>query len=165
MQHTILVWSKRISIYLLITVALSANATQIRELPVHHLHDVSIATYDQFGPVIYYNPRALQELGPQISVFVRAHEYAHHILQHIHRGKASEHRSDVSAMRRFFELEADCFAAKKVSRNIAMAAANKFARTHGVKRSDNYHPTGKERANIIKKCAGISLQVSPNTSF
>lgn len=157
MRHNIPFWSKRITATLLLTVAMSVNAVQIREVPAPHLQDVSIATYDQFGPVIYYNPRALQRLGPQISKFVRAHEYAHHILHHIQRGKISAWQTDVARMRRSFELEADCYAAKKVSRRVAMAAADNFSRAQGLKRPDTHHPAGNKRATVIRQCAGISF--------
>lgn len=157
MRHNNLFCFKQFTAYLLITTAVSVDAAQIREVPTLYLQDVSIATYDQFGPVIYYNPLALQRLGPQISQFVRAHEYAHHILHHIHRGKISGQQTDVSEMRQSFELEADCYAAKKVSRSIAMAAADNFSLTQGLNRSDAHHPSGSKRATVIRQCAGISL--------
>lgn len=156
MRHNIPFWLKRMTAYLLITAAMPVNAVQIREVPVLHLQDVSIATYDKFGPVIYYNPSALQILGPQISKFVRAHEYAHHILHHIERGNRSASQISVAEQRRAFELEADCYAAQKVSWRVALAAANNLSQTQGLKRADAHHPSGNERATVIRQCAGIS---------
>ncbi len=141
----------------LITTAMSVSAGQIREVPAFDLPDTSIATYDQFGPVIYYNPLALQRLGPQVSKFVRAHEYAHHILHHIQRGDMAGWQTNTAQTRRSFELEADCYAAKNVSRAVAQAAADSFSQTQGVERPDAQHPTGNERATVIKQCAGIAL--------
>ena len=148
-------WFSHICCYLLVTMAVPANAMQIREVPVPHLRDASIATYDQYGPVIYYNPQALKRLGPQISEFVRAHEHAHHFLKHMQREKFSGWQTDMVQMRRSFELEADCYAAKKVSQRVALAAAENFSRTQGSRRPGRLHPTGIERANKIKQCAGI----------
>jgi len=157
MRYNKLYWSIRITACLLIiVVAMPIQAVQIREFPMYHLKDASIATYDQFGPVIYYNPQILRTLGPQISEFVRAHEHAHHFLQHMHREKLSTRTTDVAKLRRIFELEADCYAAKKVARHIALAAANNFSDTQGLRRPDKNHPTGNERAAVIRQCSKIS---------
>ena len=155
MRHNLFSWSKRIMTYILITTAMPVNADQIREIAAFNLHDVSIATYDQFGPVIYYNPYALQKLGPQIAQFVREHEYAHHTLNHIRRGKIAGQQTDIAKMHKAFELEADCYAAKKVSQYIAMAAADNFIQTQGVNHPDAHHPDGRERAMVIRQCAKI----------
>ena len=144
-----------VSLFFLLTASI-VTAQQIREVPVHNLRDVSIATYDKYGPVIYYNPHALKMLGPQISEFVRAHEYAHHLMKHMQREKQSDQEMNRTELRRSFELEADCHAAKRISREAAMAAAENFSRVLGFKRPDSVHPTGNERAAMIRECAGIT---------
>ena len=55
----------------------------IREIPVPTLPDIAIASYDQWGPVIYYNPIVVQQVGPLVTAFFHAHEYGHHNLGHI----------------------------------------------------------------------------------
>ncbi len=55
----------------------------IREIPVPALHDIAIASFDQWGPVIYYNPNLIEQAGPLAAAFYMAHEYAHHYLGHI----------------------------------------------------------------------------------
>jgi len=144
-----------VSLFFLLTASI-VTAQQIREVPVPNLRDVSIATFDRYGPVIYYNPKALKKLGPQVAEFVRAHEYAHHAMKHMQREKQSNQDISMTELRRSFELEADCYAAKKVSRESALAAADDFSKIVGSKRVDSVHPTGKERSAMIRQCAGIT---------
>ena len=145
-----------VSLSLLLTASIVTAEQKIREVPVPHLRDVAIATFDRYGPVIYYNPTALKKLGPDIAKFVRAHEYAHLAMKHMQREEQSTLEISTTELRRSFELEADCYAAKTVSRESALAAAENFAKVVGLKRADAVHPTGKERAEIIRQCAGIT---------
>ena len=140
----------------LVTTSVVMAEQKIREVPVPHLHDVAIATFDRYGPVIYYNPTALKKLGPDIAEFVRAHEYAHLAMKHMQREEESTLDISKTELRRSFELEADCYAAKTASREAALAAAENFAKVVGAKRADDVHPTGKQRAVMIRQCAGIT---------
>jgi hypothetical protein len=55
----------------------------IREIPVATLNDIAMASYDQQGPVIYFNPYVVQQAGPLVTAFFEAHEYGHHFLGHV----------------------------------------------------------------------------------
>lgn len=57
----------------------------IREIPAG-IPDIAMASYDQMGPVIYFNPAMVQKLkvtNPNMLKFILAHEYAHHRFGHI----------------------------------------------------------------------------------
>lgn len=58
----------------------------IREIPSYSLNDIASASFDNFGPVIYYNPLICQQAGFLATVFFKAHEYGHHYLGHVAQG-------------------------------------------------------------------------------
>src|SRR5919198_3451420 len=81
----------------------------VREIPTDTLHDVALATFVQGRPTIYYNPRLLQQLEPQLADFFFAHEYGH--IHYGHAGAAlADPHGELSALRQRQELEADCYA-------------------------------------------------------
>lgn len=131
----------------------SASWAQIRELPVRGLPDIAIASYDQFGPVIYYNPDVTQQAGPLLTEFFRAHEYGHHALGHIQREFVEANPYNRAWVRQNFEKEADCFAAKNISTDALRTAMLFFKMKFGHNRADWYHPTGYERASVIQHCS------------
>ncbi|MCG7855481.1 hypothetical protein MD537_00750 [Flavihumibacter sediminis] len=55
----------------------------IREIPISTLNDIAVASFDYQGPVIYFNPIVVQQVGPLVSSFFQAHEYGHHYLGHV----------------------------------------------------------------------------------
>lgn len=55
----------------------------IREIPSYSLNDIAIASFDNYGPIIYYNPTICQEAGFLATMFFKAHEYGHHNLGHV----------------------------------------------------------------------------------
>jgi len=122
----------------------------VREIPKHSLRDAAVATHDRRGPVIYYNPYILRKLGPGVSNFVRAHEYGHHALNHFQREKGLRGKYSSAQIHHNFEKEADCFAAKKVKRSDNLAAIRYFASRGGS--SNSKHPSGYDRANVIREC-------------
>lgn len=132
----------------------SAPNQLIREIPAVWLSDIAIAAYDSHGPVIYYNPILTEQVGPWISEFIRAHELFHHHLGHLQREKLQSTPLNRSWLRREFEREADCEAAKVVSPYAVLSAVEFFIATQGPTRADPYHPTGYERAATIRDCGG-----------
>lgn len=132
--------------------AFTIATAQVREIPVHGLHDVAISSYDQFGPVIYFNPMITQQLGPFVTEFFRAHEYGHHRLGHIQREFFDANPYNRAWVRQHYEKEADCFAAKNISPQALQAAVQFFVLAQGPNRPDWYHPTGYERAQVIQSC-------------
>jgi len=118
------------------------------------LPDIAIASYDNHGPVIYYNPILSQQVGPWISEFFRAHELFHHHLGHLQRERLQSSPLNRSWLRREFEREADCEAAKIVSPYAVLSAVEFFIATQGPTRPDSFHPTGYERAATIRDCGG-----------
>ena len=138
-----------------IVAALLASTTAwsigIREVANPAISDAAIASYDAYGPVIYYNPVAMNRLGAA-GRFVRAHEYAHHHLDHVRRSATG-----TGWLRKSMELEADCMAAQTLAAEgdwIAIqAAAEQFAR-QGPYQGSPLHPPGIVRARQIIQCAG-----------
>lgn len=55
----------------------------IREISVTGFNDIVIASFDQMGPIIYYNPQITQQVDPLVSEFFHSHEYGHHNLGHV----------------------------------------------------------------------------------
>jgi Zn-dependent protease with chaperone function len=126
----------------------------VREIADVSLRDIAVAVYDSAHPVIYYNPRLLRQIGPELSAFFMAHEHAHIMLRHT---RAAALRTEPSRENRLLqqkELEADCLAARTLGiegRPASLAAVRFFARM-GPRSYDAEHPTGSERARKILAC-------------
>jgi hypothetical protein len=115
------------------------------------LPDAAIAVADAQRPVIFYNPRILEQLGPAMATFILAHEEAHIVLGHV---RLSDGVTDPRRLRRL-ELEADCHAAQQLEPNettAVMTAAQYFA-ARGGERVDPFHPSAAERSARIRSCA------------
>ena len=140
---------------MLLSLPLSAAPTHlIREIPVADLPDIAIASFDEHGPVIYYNPSLARRVGPWVTEFFREHELGHHKLGHLQRESFSATPFNRAWLRQAYEREADCYAAQRVSPYAVMAAIEFFVRTQGPTRPDILHPTGYERVAVIRNCAG-----------
>ncbi len=126
----------------------------VREIPNPQLPDIAMASYDAFGPVIYYNPILAQRLGILITMFFRAHEYGHVYLNHYQKTMFQTNPFARIHLSQKYELEADCFATSelcKINRN-AVLEAIKFFNSQGPILRDVYHPSGTIRAQNIKNC-------------
>jgi len=129
-------------------------APHVREIADVALRDVAVAVYDSLHPMIYYNPRLMRQLGPQLTAFFMAHEHAHIALKHTRAGAMRSDPSQRDRMLRTKELEADCLAARSLGtagREASLAAANFFARL-GNRSFDTEHPNGSTRAARILAC-------------
>lgn len=127
--------------------------SQIREIPRTDITDIAIASYDQYGPVIYYNPIICEQAGPLLVAFFKAHEYGHHQLGHLQRELFESNPYNRVWVRRTYEKEADCWASEHVSPEVRNTAIQFFANFHGGERPSWLHPTGYERATVITNCA------------
>lgn len=143
---------KKLIIVLLVLFPALLSA-QVREIPAPQLNDIAIASYDAYGPVIYYNPAICQNIGPLICEFFRAHEYGHHFRGHIQRERFESNPYNRAWVRQQYEKEADCWAAQNTHSEVSKAAVQFFATMQGPTRPDWYHPTGYERATVISQCA------------
>lgn len=125
----------------------------IQEIPSDTLGDVAVAEYGEHGSVIYYNPAALEALGP-VGIFLMAHERGHIALRHTRANALLAGRSALDSVLQGRELAADCYAARSLgpeSREVTLAAVRFFSRLGGV-RFDTAHPSGSRRAATILAC-------------
>lgn len=128
-----------------------ATAQQIREIPSTHVPDAQ-ASYDAHGPVIYYNPMALQQMTTGMRSFLVAHEYAHHYLGHL-RYLGSASAQQIQQM----ELQADCLAARTLAQQgnvMALREMIELFSRQGTTAADALHPPGIARAQTVAQCAG-----------
>jgi hypothetical protein len=119
------------------------------EIAVDSLKDVALALYTPARGTILYNPSLHRQLGPALSAFFRAHEFGH--LYHHH----TRHGAPGASELRAFELQADCYAARRLAatRPEAITAAIAFFTGPGRAALDHEHPAGAARAAAIRKCA------------
>ncbi len=142
----------------------------LRQIPLDTLRDVAIATFEHGRPVIYYNPRLLQQFGPQLTTFFFAHEYGHIYYGHTGAALLQAH-GELTALRQQQELEADCYATAILADDdrAAVEAALRFFTRLGPYRYDAYHPTGSQRAAKILACLpereiAVSADDEPSSS-
>lgn len=121
----------------------------VPELPRADLADTAMAEMTESGPVIFFNP-ALYRAAGDAREFVRAHEYGHVLLGHLD----NEEMLNTDAGHSRAEAEADCFAARAVSRDATMAMARLVLGLPPEPR-DRIYGTKPERAHRILACAGI----------
>lgn len=131
-------------------------ASTIREIPRADLPDVAMASFDQYGPVIYYNPAVTKRIGPELSEFFRAHEYGHHYLEHIQKRAFFSNPYNRAWISQNFEHEADCYAVEKLPKEVSKIAIRFFEQQKS-SRADLLHPTGIQRAIHMKSCLSMKL--------
>jgi hypothetical protein len=129
--------------------ASAPRAALVPEVAAPDLPDTAMAEMTEQGPVIFYNPALYQAAGAARE-FVRAHEYGHVILGHLE----DEEMLTTTAGRARAEAEADCFAARAVSRDTVIAMA-RLVRGLRPEPRDAVYGTKPERARRILACAGI----------
>ena len=126
-----------LSIALFFAVAFAGvNAqAQVREIPAP-INDIAIASFDMYGPVIYYNPIIVSQAGPLLWEFFRAHEYGH------------------INLRTGSEMAADCYATQALLRTnpAAIEAFIQFKASQGMAGGDATHLPGIERARFVDAC-------------
>ncbi len=91
--------------------------------------------------VIYYNPRAMRRVGPDVSRFILAHEQAHLRLGHLNR----------PVSRRRAEYEADILAARMVPQSSVVATTRWFAQGNG---GSLIHGSPIQRARRVYRFGG-----------
>jgi hypothetical protein len=138
--------------YILILLFPLSLFSQIREIPRTDIQDIAISSFDEFGPVIYYNPNICNQVGPLVTAFFKAHEYGHHNLKHIQREQFETNPYNRVWVRREYEKEADCWATRNVSQQVRNATIQFFAQFQN-NRPSWLHPTGYERVNVILNCS------------
>jgi len=118
------------------------------------LADAAVAIADSRHPVIYINPRVLEEIGPDMAAFLLAHEEGHIALGHSRIASADMPRAEADRVLLSFERDADCYAARSLASHQRAAALSAVAwfRSRGSWRPDLEHPIGYERATIIESC-------------
>lgn len=144
---------------LLTAIRLQPTAAQealvnVRLVASDTLRDVAVTKIVAGRPVIYFNPVLLQSVGEPLRDFFVAHEYGH--VAHGHTGGAlTSTGDDLARTRQKQELEADCYAASRLSRTnpVAVEAAVAFFSRMGPFRYDQLHPSGAQRAAKILACA------------
>jgi len=120
------------------------------------LADAAVAFANPERPVIYYNPSLLREVGPELAAFLLAHEEGHIVYRHQRPDRSRFVVAATETLLQRYELEADCYAAGRLSveRPEAVARAIEYFRSLGSFRADREHPTGAERSARIVACLG-----------
>jgi hypothetical protein len=121
----------------------------VPELEAPALADTAMAEMTASGPVIFYNPALFRAAGAARD-FVRAHEYGHVLLGHL----SNDEMLSTDAGHARAEAEADCFAARAVSRESTVAMARLVLGLPPEAR-DRIYGTKPVRAQRILACAGI----------
>lgn len=124
----------------------------VREVPAQQLNDVAMASMDNHGELIYFNPMVVQMSGPFLAAFFHAHEYGHICLNHVQAIAADPWiQSWVSPQ---LELAADCYATRflRAINPQAVQAAYQYFLTQGPVPQRPTHPAGTVRAQNIVHC-------------
>ena len=132
---------------LLVTTACTTSSYSWREVPDPYLRDIAIIRIDRDQSyAVVYNPEACQQIG-DACLFFRSHAYAHQRLNHLIIDVPSSYPD-------LWEKQADCWAARYTSQEVALAAVEFFENPEHVTR---WRVPGDpaERARTIRECAGL----------
>ncbi len=124
-----------------------------RMVAAPQLGDIAQARWDTGGPVILYNPRIMQEVGPAVAYFFEVHEKSHHDLDHVPRGAAITTPENRVKVARAFEREADCRAARYLAAHRPDTLPEIIRFFQSKTSNDWYHDPGYARAALIAECA------------
>ena len=126
----------------------------VPEIATDTIDDIAIAIVDVPQPAIYYNPIRARRYGPQLTEFFLAHEYGHIALHHTRAGLSVLPDEVRDSALQAQELAADCYAARRADTRARAAseAAIRFFTRLGPFRFDAVHPTGSQRAAMIRDC-------------
>ncbi len=132
-----------------------AQCGRVREIPHAGLPDIAMTSADGYGLLIYYNPYVVQQVGPLISAFFKAHEYGHVCLGHVQQQLFNANPFNRQWMSLQHEFQADCYAARQLrnSNPAAVRAAIAWFRGQGPIQMVPTHPPGTARAQNIAACA------------
>ncbi len=132
----------------------SQTINQVPEISVPGLGDIAMASFDNYGrPVIYYDPMVVSSVPSNVAKFFKYHEYGHVNLGHLNTFKVlimSDPQTQ-SWVSQKLEKDADCFAAKKLSKS-EINSVLQFFYDNGDYQKDYLHPSNFERAENIKNC-------------
>lgn len=132
-----------------------APGLEVRQVASDTLHDVALMRIESGQPVIYFNPRLLQRLGPELTRFFLTHEHGHAAIGHTGGSALAGPMLTGTSLRLRQELEADCWATEQLARagdQGAIDGAVEFFLQLGKRRHDLLHPTGSQRAAKIMAC-------------
>jgi hypothetical protein len=124
---------------------------QVREIANYQINDIAIATADPYGYVIYYNPAVVQQVGPLVATFARAHEYGHIYLGHVARHMQAQDPYTRLMLDQQAEIEADLYAARQLADQPAVIQATVAFFTHSGNPGDHTHLPGPQRALLIRQ--------------
>jgi hypothetical protein len=133
---------------------IGSRPDSVREIASDTLADVAMADYGEHGSVIYYNPAALEAVGPDVGSFLMAHERGHIHLKHTRANALLAGKSALDSVLQGRELAADCYAARTLGpeHRAAVIAAVRFFGRLGSVHFDAAHPSGAQRAATILSC-------------
>jgi hypothetical protein len=119
------------------------------------LPDAAVAVFDSLMPRIYLNTKLLAQVGPDLTVFLRAHEDGHLAYHHVPERRFGLVRVETpTPVLHEYEFRADCYAAQTLRRErpAAVRAAIRFFQQRRELVPDSAHPSMGARADRLIDC-------------